>query len=288
MVVNIAKRYLNQENSKNEFLVNFVRKMDVEILGFGYRTNQEIQSLQNFMLPNFLLVYLCNGGGRLVHNEQTVDLQAGSMYLINPFELYTGIKAHELDYMYIYFDIHPVSVKGILQRIAFKSRDELFQRPWTKKLKPILQELHISKDEETFHQYFLLQEAVYSLIANVLYEQMSFLDEKDILGNIKDNNLVDQAFAYTDNHMNELLDIGLLAKNFGTSRSSLNRVFMKIFADPPLKVLTRFKMRKALELMKNGSSVKETAKAVGYSSTFHFSRIFKTTMGKSPTEYMKQ
>ena len=289
MVVNLAARYTNKTDVRNDALVNFIRKMDVEIIGSGFRLHQDITRLDNFMLPNFLLIYFLKGSGRLEHGGQAIEIRPGSVYLLNPFELYDGTRTsyEAMDYMYVYFDLHPVSVRGIFQRNAFQSGDELFARPWTRHLIPPLEELRQLAPDESFRQDFLMQHTVRNLVGYILFERLQGSTNDDIFSTSRESNLVNQAFNYVERHLNEPLNIGLLVKEIGTSRSSLNRAFTKVVQNRPLKALTRFKLRQCVDLLKGGLSVKQTAKAMGYTSAFHFSRTFKTVMGRSPTQYLK-
>ena len=289
MVLNLADRFTNKADVRNDALVNFIRRMDVEVLGHGFRLQQGVERLDNFMLPNFLLIYFLNGAGLLQHGRQTTEIRPGSVYILNPFELYNGIRVspEPMDYMYIYFDLHPVSNRGIFQRYVFESGDEFFQRPWSQRLIPALDELRLLDPTERFQQDFLLQHTIRNLVGYVLFERLKGRANAYLFSTSRESGLVNQSFSYVERHLNEPLDIGALVKELGTSRSSLNRVFMKIVQNPPLKALTRFKMRLSLDLLKSGQSVKQTAKAVGYTSAFHFSRTFKMVMGRSPTDYLK-
>jgi AraC-like DNA-binding protein len=64
-------------------------------------------------------------------------------------------------------------------------------------------------------------------------------------------------------------------------------VFKDITMISPIRAITRFKMQRSLGLMRAGNSVKQTAQALGYSSTFHFSAAFLAVMGKRPSSYIE-
>lgn len=53
---------------------------------------------------------------------------------------------------------------------------------------------------------------------------------------------------------------------------------------PPLALLIRLRLQKAMELLHSGTcNVSEAAQAVGYSDPFYFSRLFKRHMGVAPS-----
>lgn len=288
MVINLAERYTNANNQKNDMLLNFVRNIDIEIVGYGSKQDMDFTSFGDLMFPNFLLVYFIKGNGRLQHGNQTMELKPGTIYLLKPFELFheTRTSKETLDYLYIYFDLRPIAMRLTFRQYAFRTGDKFYQQEWTQRVRPLLEELRDVDKTLQFQQTFLLHYTIHNLIANVLYEQTpNSMDS--LVDNAKKINLVDRAFVYVEEHLDEPLDLGDVVNGIGTSRSSLNRVFKTVLQISPSKALTRFKIESALKLMRNGTSVKYAAKAVGYSSSFHFSRIFKSIMGKSPTEYLK-
>ena len=60
MVVNLAERYTNLEGQEDDVRVNFIRDVDVKVIGYGFKLNMDITSLDNLMFPGFLLIYFLN------------------------------------------------------------------------------------------------------------------------------------------------------------------------------------------------------------------------------------
>jgi AraC-like DNA-binding protein len=74
----------------------------------------------------------------------------------------------------------------------------------------------------------------------------------------------------------------LLAKQCKVSARTLERFFHEMMGVCPRVWLFEQRQRQALELLRDGSSVKETAIMLGYKSPTHFSRDFKKQFGHSP------
>lgn len=72
------------------------------------------------------------------------------------------------------------------------------------------------------------------------------------------------------------------------SLSSFQHIFTKITGITPQKYLTTIRMETAKKMLSSGNiSIKDIAARVGYEDQLYFSRIFKKTVGVSPSEYSK-
>ena len=76
-----------------------------------------------------------------------------------------------------------------------------------------------------------------------------------------------------------------LAKNCGVSVRTLERFFLAGFGAAPRGWLKRLRMRKAVELLGDGSNVSETADHLGYRYATHFSAEFKQVYGVPPRDH---
>jgi len=79
-----------------------------------------------------------------------------------------------------------------------------------------------------------------------------------------------------------------LAELAHMSRSSFTEHFARIFGQPPHEFLTKFRLRRAAQLLSIGDlPVKMIADRVGYQSRSSFSRAFKSLYGQDPASYRK-
>ena len=75
--------------------------------------------------------------------------------------------------------------------------------------------------------------------------------------------------------------VAKLAQAIGASRSTLAARFQSVLGMAPIGYLTRWRIRLGTNLLRDGVSVTETARSVGYESEAAFSRAFKREMGAS-------
>jgi AraC-like DNA-binding protein len=80
--------------------------------------------------------------------------------------------------------------------------------------------------------------------------------------------------------------VSALAKSCNVSVRTLERFFLPAFGDTPRRWLKGLRMQKAIELLRDGSTIKETAGRLGYEDPSHFSHDFKNRYGFAPTRYV--
>jgi AraC-like DNA-binding protein len=78
--------------------------------------------------------------------------------------------------------------------------------------------------------------------------------------------------------------VSKLAAHCGVSKRTLRRYFLKTMCQNPKAWLAGQRQKQAIELLRDGSSVKETSSQLGYQNPETFSREFKKLCGKCPYE----
>jgi len=78
-----------------------------------------------------------------------------------------------------------------------------------------------------------------------------------------------------------------LASSVSLSRSVFSVRFTRLVGEPPMKYLTRWRMQKAIRLLKNEITVEKIAEQLGYESQVAFRKAFKREIGIPPARYRK-
>ncbi|MCX6118089.1 MAG: AraC family transcriptional regulator [Proteobacteria bacterium] len=101
---------------------------------------------------------------------------------------------------------------------------------------------------------------------------------------------LERAVHYMIENITEELTLDDLANAAEISKFNFCRQFHRHLGLPPLKWLWRFRVHLASELLNRPLywSVQDIAFAVGFSSSSHFSRVFREYFNTSPTEYRDQ
>lgn len=95
------------------------------------------------------------------------------------------------------------------------------------------------------------------------------------------------AMDYIGTHYNDPnISVGAIAEHLGISEGHLSHIFKKETDYTLLNYLTRYRIHKAMELLRDCRlKVYEAADRVGYRDITHFSATFKKLVGMSPSEY---
>ncbi|MEY8428398.1 response regulator [Lachnospiraceae bacterium 46-15] len=101
--------------------------------------------------------------------------------------------------------------------------------------------------------------------------------------------LLDSIFLEMQNRYTENISLTELSQKYGVSSGHLSALIKKELGLSFSEYITSRRIQKAQELLKNESlSVEEVANAAGYHDYFYFTKVFKKTLGISPSKYRKQ
>ncbi|UNC92205.1 PocR ligand-binding domain-containing protein [Candidatus Contubernalis alkaliaceticus] len=113
-----------------------------------------------------------------------------------------------------------------------------------------------------------------------------YLDGIFALTNKKHINTVKKAREYIMENCSQSLTTQDIATHIYISPSHLSRLFRKELDCTVLEYLTRVRIEKALQLLKNNEqSIEEVARSVGFKNTSYFARIFKERVGVTPLTF---
>jgi AraC-like DNA-binding protein len=95
-----------------------------------------------------------------------------------------------------------------------------------------------------------------------------------------------QAKIFIDNNYADKIHLKKISAEAFFSKFHFNRLFKSIYGKTPHQYLTSVRLDNAQLLLKEGNPVSEVCFLVGFESLGSFSRLFKDTMGVSPTAFV--
>lgn len=169
--------------------------------------------------------------------------------------------------------------------MEFIARQVIFLIRNSSKKAPILIECEYMM-EDAFYYSVSVEELVVNLFEIMFrytkeQEEINRVDSPEFFGMIKD-------YLYT--HISDSISLQSVCKKFAVSQTYLSKLFRKYEQQSFNRYLTDIRMKKAMELMKNNEEIyiKDIAAMVGYSDQFYFSRLFRSCMGKCPSEFLEE
>ena len=101
---------------------------------------------------------------------------------------------------------------------------------------------------------------------------------------------MDAALAYMDARVaDEALNVADVAASVHLSESHFRRSFRDAFGLSPVKYITMTRVAQAQERLRySNERLTDIAEALGFSTLYYFSVVFKKEVGVSPSEYRKR
>ena len=145
--------------------------------------------------------------------------------------------------------------------------------------------------EEIIDCCFNLVKENSSLETTYMYFRFMSLIKESINSNSeKDNNIpqdLKNILNYIDSHLSENLQIKSISKALYLSNSTIERRFSEYLNIKPTEFIRKRKMVLAVEQLRNGETVLNTALSCGYTDNSHFIKLFKEYYGITPYKFKK-
>ncbi|GAB2539435.1 response regulator [Gracilibacillus alcaliphilus] len=135
---------------------------------------------------------------------------------------------------------------------------------------------HVTSIKQLSEHFFLLCKKLCSVFNE------SIADRTEIIA--------EETKRYIHNHyMDSDLGLEVIAEQVNLNASYLGSLFKRATHTNILKYITKVRMEKAEELLKNKQlKVKDISEMIGYSNQYYFSASFKKYYGKTPTEFREE
>jgi AraC-like DNA-binding protein len=117
------------------------------------------------------------------------------------------------------------------------------------------------------------------VIENMLEQVLSSHNEQTLWS-------VQKAIKYIDQHFDQHITLEEISYYVSLSANYFSNMFKKTTGQSFIEYVSRLRIEKSKELLMDlNYTVYQIANAVGYSDARYFSRVFKTVVGKTPTQY---
>lgn len=232
------------------------------------------------------VIHVVDAGTLSYQNEEDLyEIAAGDVILIPPTTLHAITNEKKLEMTVIHFAERSREIESMQLGQVIRLPAQKFRRISTL-ARDLLE--YWSKDEREARVVCNgLTQTIVGLFS--LYSAERYRADGQHL-NFKNWESIKLAIQYIqDNFVNPGLSVLEVCGGVGVSYNYFPVLFYKYTHETPLNYINRVRIDHAKTLLFNGSlNITETARACGFATIQHFSKVFKQSEGMSPTKWLDQ
>lgn len=250
----------------------------------GYAQCEPLHNYGPSVRPYYIIHYILEGKGIYQVNDRKYQLSKGQGFLIEPDAMTFYQADPENPWTYLWIGVSGSRVKHFIHDIGLNSDQLTFQCENGEVLRQIVLDMLKHTKPTTSNVYFL-QGKLYEFFS-VLTDEIA-LEVRDEI--FPENDYIQEALAYIRSNYSKGIHVNDIADHLRVNRSYLYTLFKKKLGISPKDFLTRFCISRAREqLPLTELSIEQIAQSCGYRDALVFSKVFKSRVGLTPTEYRKQ
>ncbi|MFC4101393.1 AraC family transcriptional regulator [Paenibacillus xanthanilyticus] len=232
----------------------------------------------------FIVHYVHRGRGQVHSNGQTHTLEAGSGFLIMPGKL-IHYEADPYDpWTYTWMGFNGLEAHGLIARTGLSDAKPVFRASDASYMERFHDECLSVADQRGADLRY--QSILYRFLAELVNAAE---DAPDARPAASKESYIRQAVEWISHHYSQRIAVEDIARRIGLNRTYLSSLFQAHLGMSLQGYLLHVRMKQAAELLRQPElSISDVSRSVGYLDPFLFSKMFKKTVGSSPSVYRKQ
>ena len=273
---------LAENTVKSQLRDTAVTQDPLSVLAFGRIYDDEINATPGANRPNgrkdYQLLYVKQGTLQITIDNKQQNLTQNTLILLRPGEpqLYKGLYKGKqvVDRLFVHFSGYHAA--KLLEQYNITESIMQFSEP-------------LDAFEDIINRMMISQRQRYKQrICDLLLEELFIL-----ISNALDNTIIhskarscDALVEMMKNNCTKNLPIKAYADYLGFNENYFLRFFKKAMGVSPYKYILRLRMDQACKLLiYSEDSIKSIALRLGYNNSHHFSNVFRSFYGLTPSEY---
>lgn len=267
------------------------------------KADLQITNWENFHAHQGMeFIYIHEGQGRIIVDQQIYQVKAGTLLYFQPFQLHRIIMEGQQPFNFVrtVFIFEPTVFDPYLQH--FPGLRHFFHHIWRDKLscqaienlslknhfttlyEQVVHRLSLTDPSEQFEEYALF-------IIYFLQKVRSYWENEKNKPSLKPINnpttyYADQIVQWLEKNYKSNVRLEDLAANLHLSTSHVSRLFRHATGSTIVEYLTTRRLSEACLLLKTSTlSIEQIGQMVGFDNYSYFCRIFKKNMGHTPLQY---
>lgn len=274
----------------DESLSQFLNQIHFKINAFGLWESDEDKEV-SYTSDDFEIIYYVAGGSETTIGIKQYECVCDSLLLVEPYGLNHAIfQNHEYyAYYYIHFEIQPYHLQRQLLQLLSQHGNLLYADEF-RYFKEMFARMLMEVKEREIGYTSIVQAGLLRVIVEMIRAQHKRSPDQFMPVFVEDAyvKIVNDAITYLKDHLQYSFKQDDLAKAVGVSTSYLYKAFQKVVATSPTKYVQQYKIMRSQKLLMQNYRVNDIAAILGYSSAYHFSKVFKDMTQMSPKQYKQQ
>lgn len=242
-------------------------------------------------MDDFDLWYVWAGRGRMWWADQEVALSAGTCLWLKPGPMYLAEHdpSRPLGVTYIHFTATDEDGLALTSEQVpgthFEVRDPAFFAVSAAKVVRLLREVEVRQSGSESSAFVVRAERLFGCLID---ELLCCWQQPDEGFGRRYRLQIERQLAMIYERPGEVPAVAELAGEVGLTTDHYTRVFRRLIGRSPRALIQAARLDRAKQLMRESAlSLSEIAEQTGYSDVFQFSRIFKTRIGVSPSQWRR-
>ncbi|SER89917.1 AraC-type DNA-binding protein [Gracilibacillus ureilyticus] len=279
---------MNRNNSHKAYGFHFKGEHQERVAGI-YTIGKEIRTEHTYIWDGLkrseegkvVFQYTLNGNGAIRIEDTTYSLMKGQAFLVKlPSDHCYYLPAESNQWEFIYITLFGTEALHYYTLITEKY-GHIFQFPTNSR--PIKQIFRLLEKIETTGILHGYEASGYAY--SFLMEFMQYI-EHDQSKEVELPLAIAKAVSFLEKKYADDLTLDDIVKVSGLSKYHFTRLFARTMQVTPIQFLTKIRMKQAVELLQDNSlSIEDIAKQVGYRNGNYFSKVFKSILNITPSEY---
>ena len=252
----------------------------LSVVCVGLEETSQDYALKRESYGYYAIEYIVSGKWKLVTSAGEWDLRPGSVYCYGPSVTYSIKHDGGGEHRKYFLNFTGVDASKKFQESGLSPEHpcQLIQSRW---LQNLFEQLL-----DTSRMQHSAQKQVSTAILSLILERLPHDLAVDHIETSQAKINYERCRQFISQHYLDFSQVAEIAKACGISAVHLSRLFKQFDDETPKAYLGRLKMSHAAELiLRKSLPIKQAAAEIGFDDPYHFSRVFKSYFGVSPSKF---
>lgn len=268
------------------YITNIKKDEEIQIYHYGMEVCEEGHSYGPAVRDHFLIHFILDGKGTFRNNGITYHLNKNQGFLITPEKITYYEADMDTPWTYCWIGFSGIKAHQILRDGNLTYKNPIISYDDDCLISHAMKEI-IDTDIKNVGSGLKLKSYLYLVLSEI--QRVNCVQESTQKRNHYTEEYIEKALDYIEKNYSRNIKITDIAKHIGLDRSYFSSIFKENMNISPQRYLIEFRMKKAAYFLESTSlSVGDIARSVGYNDPLGFSKVYKSVIGISPSEYRKR